>query len=166
MERNDFITLSQKSRYTPRMFRDFLVSVLALGVIVLLLLTFLGYVDGVKFVDILLLKRYPWWIFYVIIFSAFFVLQQGKVELTIEPFSRVDIEKLIGYFEQKKFELEYRAGMIVKMRKSSTFDWLFGKDFDSVEIHFENNILKVIIAGKRVYDVSHAFRWTKDFLKD
>ncbi len=166
MERNEFITLSQKSRYTPRLFRDFLVSMIVFGVIVLLLLAFLGYVDGVKFVDILMLKRYPWWIFYIIIFPLFFVLQQAKVELTVEPSARVDVEKLIGYFEQKKFGLERKTGMIVKMRKSSKFEWLYGKDFDSVEIHLEGNLLRIIIAGKRVYDVSHAFRWTKDFIKD
>jgi hypothetical protein len=166
MERNEFLTINQKGIYSPKLFRLYLVSLFLFGLLLLSILGVIGFVNGVKFVDILLLKKHSWWLFYVIIFPLGYVLQQRKVELTIEPSSSVDVNKLVDYFIQKKFELEYRDEMIVKMINTPKFDWLFGKDLDTVEILMENNLIKLTIAGKRAYDVSHAFRWTKNFIKD
>lgn len=166
MERNEFITISQKGIYSPKLFRLYFVSLTIIGLVALSFLGFIGYLKDQKFIDIILLREQSWWLFYVIIFPLFYTLQQRKFELTIEPLNRVDVDKLVEYFKQKKFELEYRDNLIVKMRNTPKFGWLFGKDLDTVVIHLDSNILKLSIAGKRVYDVTHSFRWTKDFLKD
>lgn len=166
MERNEFIKINQKGIYTPELFRLYFVSVLATGLITLGFLGFIGYMNDKEFLDIILLKEQSWWLFYVIIFPLFYTLQQRKFELTIEPMNMVNIDKLVEYLKQKKFEVEYRDNFIVKMRNTPKFGWLFGKDMDTAEISFEGDILKLVVAGSRVYDISHTFRWTKDFLKD
>lgn len=166
MERNEFITINQKGIYTPELIRLYFVSTIILGVVVLSLLAFIGFMNEQKFIDILLLKTHSWWLFYVIIFPLVYTLQQRKFELTIEPLNRVDVDKLVEYLKQKKFGVEYRDNMIVKMRNTPKFGWLFGKDLDTAVILFEGDILKIVVAGSRVYDISHTFRWSKDFLKD
>ena len=166
MERNEFIKINQKGIYTPELFRLYFVSIIIVGLFTLSLLAFIGYVKEQKFIDFLLLKEQPWWIFYVIIFPLVYTLQQRKFELTIEPLNRVDVDKLVEYLKQKKFEVEYRDNLIVKMRNTPKFGWLFGKDLDTAQIRFDGDILRIIVAGRRVYDISHSFRWTKDFLKD
>ena len=166
MERNEFIKINQKCIYTPKLFRLYFVSIIIVGLFTLSLLAFIGYVKEQKFIDFLLLKEQPWWIFYVIIFPLVYTLQQRKFELTIEPLNTVDVDKLVEYLKQKKFEVEYRDNLIVKMRNTPKFGWLFGKDLDTAQIRFDGDILRIIVAGRRVYDIIHSFRWTKDFLKD
>ncbi len=166
MERNEFIKINQKGIYTPELFRLYFVSTIIVGLVVLSLLGFIGYMKEQRFIDILLLKEQPWWLFYVIVFPLFYTLQQRKFELTIEPLNKVDVDKLVEYLKQKKFEVEYRDNLIVKMRNTPKFGWLFGKDLDTAEIRIDSDILSIVVAGSRVYDISHSFRWTKDFLKD
>lgn len=166
MERNEFIKINQKGIYTPELFRLYFVSIIIAGLFTLALLAFIGYLKEQKFIDILLLREQPWWLFYVIVFPLFYTLQQRKFELTIEPLTRIDVEKLVEYLKQKKFEVEYRDNLIVMMRNTPKFGWLFGKDLDTAQIRFDGDILRIVVAGTRVYDISHTFRWTKDFLKE
>lgn len=166
MERNEFIKINQKGIYTPELFRLYFVSFILIGFVTLSIIGFIGYLNDKMFIDILTLKEQSWWLFYVIIFPLVYTLQQRKFELTIEPLNRVDVDKLVEYLKQKKFEVEYRDNLIVKMRNTPKFGWLFGKDLDTAQIRFDGDILRIIVAGSRVYDISHSFRWTKDFLKD
>ncbi|MGE0079342.1 MAG: hypothetical protein AB7S48_15890 [Bacteroidales bacterium] len=166
MERNEFLTINQETVRSWKFIKVFLILLFTYILVFIPITWIVEFSKQIPIREFLTFERLDWVLAYIFVFALVGAWGYRRVVLEISPSDIIDVDKVVAYFEGKKMVVKHRDENMVTMVNRRKFDLIFSAGMDFVEIIHDSKSFRIILASRKAYDVSHTFRWSKDFFID